>query len=137
MNMTDSEVDYKPTFEDLALIYAIQICIGSIGWISTILTLNRFQSIRKFRRSEIIGGSLYLMSGLCRAVAAPATKTASAYTQAITALIGSGLSWAAFIIIFNNSVVLPSKQQFNAILLAVVTTALWELQNYIVIHVLE
>lgn len=137
MNTTNLEVDYKPTFDDLMLIYAIQFCIAAIGWVSTILSLNRFRSVLKFTRPEVIGGGLYIVSGLCRAVAALATKSASASVQAITALMGSGMSWAAFIIIFNDSVALPSKQQVNAILLAVVTTGFWELQNYIVLHVLD
>ena len=136
-NTTTTQMDdlvWEPTLDAYFVVLPVQMFISFIGWTSTMLALNRIKICHRLTDAERFGALLYFATAFIRTVTALATKSGIEWVQASTALIGSTISWAAFIIIFNDNVMLPTRQQFYAIALSATATAAWELQNYIVVH---
>lgn len=136
MNTTAAQVDvdWKPSIDAYLVVLPVQMFVSFIGWSSSMLALNRIQLCKRLSNAERVGALLYFAAAFIRTATALATKSGVEWVQASTALIGSTISWAAFIVIFNDRVMLPTRQQFYAIVLSATATAAWELQNYIVVH---
>ena len=115
-----------------------QIGISTIGWFSTILSLNRFRCrISEYSLPEKIAFVLYMIASLTRVVAGGATVRKNFPMQLTAGILGSLLTFAAFIMIYNNNLELPSKQQIQSILLVMITTGLWEIHARIFMAINE
>jgi hypothetical protein len=125
---------WRPEIVDFFIVLLVQLGVSVVSWLASMLSLNRLSRIRRFTPAELYGALLYAIAAIVRTFAALATKSGSYVTQACTAFVGSTVSWVSFIVIYNNEIVLPTKQQLNAIALSVAATGFWEMQNYIVIH---
>ena len=102
------------------------LAIQFISWIQVVLSLNRFSGIARFTRAEVFGLIVYICTAFVRWTASLATTNASFVFQVTAAVIGGLMSFTAFIIIYNDRIDLPTRQQRNSILLVVVITTLWE-----------
>jgi hypothetical protein len=117
-------------------IVGIQLVISGMGWISTILSLNRFRGWCAFDRAELYAAAMYVFAALFRVLTALATRTDVPWVQAFLAVNSSLLVWSAFIVLFNDDIVPPTRQQSQAIVLGLVTTLMWELQAWTMVHAL-
>ena len=109
-----------------SLLLLPHLAIQIVTWIQIVLSLNRFNGIMRFTRPEIAGLVIYLCTAFVRWTASLATTNASFMFQVVTACIGGLMSFTAFIIIFNDRVDMPTRQQRNSLLLVLVITSLWE-----------
>lgn len=109
-----------------ALLLLPHLAIQFVSWLQIVLSLNRFNGVARFTRAELAGLAIYLCSAFVRWTASLATTNASFAFQAVTACIGGLMSFSGFIIIYNDRVALPTRQQRNSILLVLVITTLWE-----------
>ena len=124
--MVDTDIHYLLIFPQLG--------IACVSWIQTIFSLNRFRGLCKFTPPELAGFILYIISGSCKWVAAMASKQNSFSFQLSSSLIGTLLYTAGFTIIFNNNFTLATKQQWISILLAILSTSLWEIQSRMIVN---
>ena len=108
------------------LILLPHVGIALVSWIQTVLSLNRFSSPRRITRPELLGLSLFLSSAIVRWLTSIATRKATFRTQVFGASTGSLMAFSAFVVIYNDRIDLPSRQQANSLLLVLVVTALWE-----------
>lgn len=102
------------------------LAIQFVSWMQIVLSLNRFSGVTRFTRPELIGLCIYIFTAFVRWTASLATTTSSFIFQLVVASIGGMMSFTAFIIIYNDRIDLPTRQQRNSIILVIVTTALWE-----------
>tara|TARA_Y100000739_G_C20233583_1_gene295527 strand:- start:37 stop:456 length:420 start_codon:yes stop_codon:yes gene_type:complete len=115
-----------------------QIGISVIGWFSTILSLNRFRfKVREYSSPEKIALVLYIIASFTRVVAGGATVRKNFAMQLLSGILGSLLTFTAFIMIYNNNIDLPSKQQLQSIFLVIITTGLWEIHSRIFMTINE
>ena len=111
------------------------LAIQFISWIQVVLSLNRFNGISRFTRPEVFGLFVYICTAFVRWTASLATTNASFSFQATTAVVGGLMSFTAFVIIYNDRISLPTRQQRNSILLVVVITTLWETVSRMMMNV--
>ena len=105
--------------------------ISLLSWLQIILSMNRLRD-GGFTRLHAWSLLLLLQGGLVRWVASIALRTASLAFQLATAFVGTCLSWVAFVFIFNEDALLPTRQQWAALAMSMALTALWEVNNRIV-----
>jgi hypothetical protein len=129
--MSDGDV-YSKLGSDEFVVMIPQTLIALISWFQLILSLNKFTSIRAFSTVDFYGLILFMLGGILRWIAALAVRNYSIEFQVCSAALGTLIKSTAFIIIFNCSFQLPTVQQFIALLLSVVITSLWEIQNRLV-----
>lgn len=108
------------------------VAIGLCWWLAHILALNRFHKMRVFSTAERLALALHLGAGLVRTTASLGTRFGSFHVQVSAALVGTTMSWAAFVLIYNDKVVLPSRQQLHAAGFDLVRACLWETINRMV-----
>lgn len=131
MNVTDTEPYPDPTFYLIALLP--QLGISVISWLQYILSLNRYRGVCSFTFAERCGLYLYLMAALVRVVSGSASALDGFALQLVSGCIGSLLAFSSFIVVYNNEITLPSRQQVKSIVLILATTALWEVHSRIFI----
>ena len=135
MNITSTDDEFNPLYY---WAFLPQIGISIIGWFSTILSLNRFRcKVNEYSSPEKIAFLLYLIASFTRVVAGGATVRKNFPMQLISGILGSLLTFAAFIMIYNNNLELPSKQQIQSIFLVMLTTGLREIHARIFMTINE
>ena len=127
-----SVADDRPVL--LTSLVATQASIAAFGWAQTILSLNRYRGVRFVTPAEWYALVVNLASGAVRVVASMAAASSTFALQLTAAIVGSLLSWTAFIIIYTDAVRLPSCPQAPSVGLGLVPTALWELNGRVVVR---
>ena len=112
-----------------------QLSISLLGWLRTLLALNRMKW--HITMAEGIGLVLFVSAGLVRCVTALSTRRAGIVLQVFSAVVASLMVWAAFIVIFNNSLKLPTFQQWQSMILVIAVSALWEAHSRIMVNLSE
>ena len=110
-----------------------QMGISIISWAQLVFSINRYVGPFSFSSNDMWALLLYLHGGVVRWVAALSVHTSSLFFQIVSACIAAALGWASFVIIFNEDFVLPTRQQTWALLMSIVVTILWEVNNRMVI----
>ena len=108
------------------IIIVPHLVIGVVAYLQTIFSLNRFQGLQKTTGPEAVSFGIFLVTGLVRWVNSLAAMTSSFAIQLTCGIIASMLSWSAFVILYNNKIELPSRQQMESLLFSLLSAALWE-----------
>ncbi len=111
------------------VLFAPQLAISLTSWIQIVFAINKYNGVCKFRTTDLWGLLLLTHSAFVRWIASLATRTSSLHFQIAAALIAATIGWTSFIIIFNESFVLPTRQQTWSLLMSLLVTLLWELNN--------
>jgi hypothetical protein len=114
----------------------IQFSISTLWWWSLVLSFNRGASLRRLSVPDVSGYFVYVFVVFVRVVGAMATRTNDPVVQFSMSLIASSLTWFVFVLIYNNAVAAPTRQQWLALPLSLVVTFLWECQNYVIVNLL-
>jgi hypothetical protein len=109
-----------------SLLLLPHLAISLVSWMQIVLSLNRFSGVARFTRPEMVGLCIYIFTAFVRWTASLATTNASFLFQLGAASIGGMMSFTAFIIIYNDRIDIPTRQQRNSIVLVMLITALWE-----------
>lgn len=112
---------------------AVHFANAIFSWVQIILSLNRYQGIVRITFAEWIALLIYVGAGIVRVVASLATASSTLALQMTAATIGSLLAWSSFIVLYNDSVSLPSRQQMQSIVLGLGSTVLWELNGRLIV----
>ena len=115
--------------ERLAWTILPQLGISLLEWIQIILSLNMFRSALRFSRYELVALALYLIAAFVRVVAGAATVVQNLALQITAGIVASLLTYSGFVIIFNQSWALPSRQQLGGGIFVLVPTVLWEVHT--------
>ena len=116
--------------------YAIlipQMLISLISWIQLILSMNRYRGVCMFKRTDLWGLLLFIHGGFVRWIATLAIRVSSLPFQVFTAMVGATMSWTSFVIVFNEGFRLPSRQQIWALIMSLIVTSLWEVNNRMIV----
>lgn len=111
------------------------VLISLVSWIQLILSMNRFRGVLRFSRADVWALILFLHGGLVRWVAALSLTNGTLRFQLLSALVGTLLSWISFVVVFNTGFILPSYQQIWALGMSLLITALWEVNNRLVLQI--
>lgn len=117
------------------LILLPQAGIGILSWVQIILSMNRYQGIAHLKPIELLALTLFNISAAVRWVGSLALRTRSFEYQITAAVMGSILTWTAFVLIFNARLALPSRQQWGALIMTLVLTVLWEINGRLVFDI--
>jgi len=109
--------------------------IAFVNWGNIILSLNRFRGLRAFSGPEFLALGILMVSAVVGSVTSLATRTSDFYFQVAAAVVRSLMTWAAFVFVFNGSLTPPTVQQGQALVLALVSTGLWEVINRMMVIV--
>ena len=110
-----------------------QVGIGTVTWVQLMLSMNRFRGCSHFRATDLWSFLLMLHGGFLRWIAALAIRSSPLAFQVVTAFVAATLSWSAFVVLFNESFRLPSRQQWIALVMSLLVTVLWEVNNRMVV----
>jgi hypothetical protein len=122
-NVTLGEV--SGTVDRVVLLFP-HLAIQVISWLQVVLSLNRFRGFFLLTTPELVGLGMYTTSAVIRWAASLAARNAAFYFQLSLALVSAMLGWGAFVIIYNDRIELPTRQQMSSIGLVVLVTVLWE-----------
>lgn len=114
---------------DAYLILLPQYLISLTTWLQIVLSMNRFRGMGAFSYTDLWALLLLLLSAHMRWIATVALQVAGLETQVASSTLGSILSWAAFVIVFNSNFSAPSAQQWFALFMSVFVILGWEVQN--------
>ena len=117
---------------DATIVIAPQVAISVVSWLYLVLSMNRYRGVFNFRRVDLWSFLIYVHAGFIRWVAALALYKKDVAMQIVSSLLGSTLAWVSFVIVFNDAFLVPSYQQWVALVMSLVVTALWEVQNRLV-----
>lgn len=134
--MNATAVGARRAYDDVGLtvgLVVVHVVIKVVGWVQTIFSLNRYRGLLHFTVPERFALALCVTAGFTRVIASLATSEESFVLQMWAAGVSSMLVWASFIILYNDSISLPSRQQTQSIGLGLVTTGLWELNSGIIV----
>lgn len=132
MNSTSQDTDTETGYSSLYyLAFLPQFGISLVGWAQTIFSLNRYRGLGAFTRPELYALFLYMVGAFTRVTAGASTIGDNFALQMTSAILGSLLSYSAFLLIYNNAVELPSRQQVQSSVLVVTLTVLWEIHGKI------
>ena len=112
-----------------------QLLISILGWLRTLLALNRMKW--RITMAEGLGLVLFTSAGLVRCVTALSTRRSGIVLQLASAVVASLMVWAAFIVIFNNRFVPPTRQQWHSMILVIAVSSLWEAHSRIMVNLDE
>ena len=128
-------------FKDLPwsnlIIIVPHIAIGIVNYFRTIFSLNRFRGCFQMSSAERIGFGLCMMSALVRWITSMSVLSESFAFQLFSGTMGSVTSWASFVVIYNNTIELPSRQQFQSLLFVLTSSALWEVVSRLMMDATE
>jgi hypothetical protein len=108
-----------------------QFMISFVSWIQLILSMNRFRGIQKFSRTDAWALVVFLHAAFVRWIAALAVVGSSMQYQIFAALVSATLGWISFVVVFNEGFLIPSQQQIIALVMSIIITLLWEVNNRI------
>ena len=110
-----------------------QFAISLVSWFQLLLSMNRYQGLRGLTRADVWAFALLLHAALLRWVAAIVVRSGAFELQIAAASVSACLAWISFVIVFNEGFLLPSRQQMGALLMSLVVTGLWEVNNRLVV----
>lgn len=108
--------------------------ISVLSWLQLVFSMNRFYGIKKFKVIDAWAFMLFLHGAFVRWIAALAIRTHNPFYQLTASMIGAALSWTSFVVVYNGDFVLPTRQQTFALLITLLITMLWELNNRIIFN---
>ena len=108
--------------------------IAIISWLQIVLSLNRFRGFTRPSQAEALGLVLYLSSALVRWITSLATQNSSFLIQVVSASMGSLMAFGSFVIVYNDRIDIPTRQQAHSFILVLVTTLLWEVINMMIVN---
>lgn len=111
-----------------------QFLIGIVSWIQLILSMNRYRGAVEFTRTDMWALILYLHSAFVKWIAALSIEGSTLSIQILAAVVGATVSWTSFVLVFNEGFRIPSRQQMWALLMSIIVTGLWEVNNRLVIQ---
>ncbi len=111
-----------------------QIGISIVSWLQLVFSMNRYRGVLAFTVTDMWALLLFLHGGFVRWIAALSVRTMNLEFQLMVSLIGAALGWASFVVVFNGGFVLPTRQQSVALLMSLIITALWEVNNRLIFH---
>lgn len=114
---------------DTYLLLIPQFLISVVSWLQLILSINRFHGLDRFSRTDVWGLLVFLHAGFVRWIATLAIVAASMHFQIFMAFVAATLGWISFVVVFNEGFALPSRQQCLALVMSLVITVLWEVNN--------
>jgi hypothetical protein len=117
---------------DAYVVLLPQMGISVLSWIQLILSMNRYRGVFRFTWHDMWALLLFLQSGFVRWIAALALRSSSVALQIAAAFVGTAMTWASFVVVFNDDFVLPSRQQAVALGMSLLITTLWEVSNRLV-----
>ena len=115
-------------------VLGINLAIGGVSWLQLVLVMNKYRGVTRFSRNDLWGFLLCLHGGIVRWISSLALQTSSLPFQLGTALVASAISWASLFVVFNDGFGFPTRQQVASLLMALLVTALWEVNNQIVVN---
>ena len=115
-------------------VLGINLAIGAVSWLQLVFVMNKFNGVCRFSRNDLWGMLLCLQGGIVRWIASLSLLTSSVSFQLATALVASGISWASLFVVFNDGFGLPTRQQVVSLGMALLVTALWEVNNRLVVE---
>lgn len=124
-------------FENMLFVLLLFLTFGAIAvfsWLASILSIERFQGWTSFSGSEIFSLVLYLLSCLIAFCASLAASRQNSVGQFTLSFFSSFLWWLGFMVVFHNSVRLPTRQQLGALAHTIVLSVLWELRTFFTIR---
>lgn len=105
--------------------------ISFMTWLRTMLSMNML-SRKKRSLTRISAWFLYMIAGLCFLSSSLAVMQKNWVMQFLSSIVGSIISWLAFIVIFEGYYRLPTRQQLGALLQILILSLLWELRTFVV-----
>lgn len=110
---------------------AVAVVIAITTWVRNMLSMNMFanSNANKARRSALI---LYFLSGACFLASSFAVMSNDSVTQFTSSLIGSVIGWQGFVVIFEGTYGVPSRQQLAALVQILILSGLWEIRTFVV-----
>lgn len=136
--MSNATVVGAPNIIDPSLLFHAllpQLGISIVQWSQVIFSLNKFRHIYHINKYEYFALCLYIAAAFVRVVSGATGVMDYFFMQVASSVIASTLAFSGFIIIFNNSLTLPSRQQGISIVLIGITTTLWTVHNTIFLNV--
>lgn len=117
---------------DAYVILVPQMLISLVSWLQLLLSINRYRGPLHFRRIDLWALLIFLHAGIVRWVAALSTQSSTLRFQLLAAYVGATLGWISFVIIFNESLLLPTRQQMWSLVLVLIISSLWEVNNRLI-----
>lgn len=118
--------------ETVYLVLLPQLAISLLSWAQIVLAINRYRGLCRFTAIEMWSLLLFLHSGFVRWIAALAIRSSSVMFQVSASCVGAILGWASFVVVFNEDFLLPTRQQTWALMITLMITALWEVNNRLI-----
>ena len=133
----DTAVGSVNVIDPTLLFYALlpQLGISIVQWSQVIFSLNKFRHVYHINRYEYFALGLYVAAAFVRVVSGAAGVMDYFWMQVASSVIASTLAFSGFIIIFNNTLSLPSRQQGISVVLIGITTTLWAVHNTLFLNV--
>lgn len=111
-----------------------QVGISLVSWIQVILSLNMYKGLCCFSRQDAFALGLYMIAAGVRVVAGGAAAAQVFVIQLTSAIISTLITYAGFILIFNQTWNLPTRQQVVGGLFIILPTSLWEVHTRLVVQ---
>jgi hypothetical protein len=104
--------------------------IGVFTWVRAVFSMN---NVSKYREKYVhVSFLFYLYASICWMGTSFASIRENWTLQFITSLSGSLNAWIAFVVMYNRSLDIPTKQQFLSLPNVLVLAGLWELRSFFV-----
>lgn len=116
-----------------SVILVPQLFISIVSWLQLIFSINRYRGPLHFSRLDLWGLIIFLHAAFVRWITALSTHNGPFLFQTLMATIGATLSWISFVVVFNQSFHIPTRQQWTALALSILITFLWEFHNRLMI----
>lgn len=107
--------------------------IAVLSWLQTLLALNRLTW--RPTRAEYAGLGFFGMRAIMSCLAAVAAARSGIGVQLCAALVSALFGWAAFLVIYNGEMLLPTMQQWNAAVLVLVISGMWEASSRLMVNI--
>lgn len=111
-----------------------QIGIGIASWFQIVFSINRFNGLCRFHMTDLWGLMLFFHASFSRWVAVMSVRTSSFSYQLFVSMLSATLQWESFVIVFNKDFVLPTRQQTFSLVMTLLVTGLWEVNNALFYH---
>ena len=110
---------------------AVAVVIALMTWFRNMLSMNMFHK-EKRNKARYFALILYLLAGTCFLASSLAVMQQDSVIQFTSSFAGSIIGWKGFVVVFEGSYRLPTKQQLAALLQILILSGLWELRTFLV-----
>lgn len=123
---------YEPKEEFIVpSLIAIAVVIALMTWFRNMLSMNMFHK-EKRNKARYFALILYLLAGTCFLASSLAVMQQDSLIQFTSSFAGSIIGWKGFVVVFEGSYRLPTKQQLAALLQILILSGFWELRTFLV-----